>query len=336
MQRPSPSPDGGGNPIFHTLAERHGAGSWISLETFVEAALYLPEHGYYRRPRERVGYRADRDFYTASSLGPVFSNLVLTSIDKLLPENRDDYSFVELGAEPSRHLLSDSNHGFADHRVVRIGEPFQLEGPCVVFSNELFDAQPFRRFGFFSGCWHEIGVRLCGGQPLLEPVSLGENPPAFLPASAPEGYRLDYPSGAARIAEAIAGDPWHGLFVAFDYGLPWSELSGNRPVGTGRTYHHHHQGTDLLESPGNRDITHHICWDHLSDILLENGFSAPCLESQEAFFMHHAVTEIARLIEAGAGEWSPERQTLKELIHPRNMGSKFQVLHAIRTDRVES
>lgn len=336
MQRPSPSSPERLNPVLHALYRDHGEGAWIPLETFVEAALYLPEAGYYRRPRERIGYRSDRDFYTASSLGPVFARLVVAAISQLLPGLSRQHKFVELGAEPSSHLLSRIDHPFAAHQTIRVGEPIELEGPCVVFSNELFDAQPFRRFRFEGGQWQEAGLRLKAGGPEPESASPVIPAPAELPAVAPEGYCLDYPSGSRRLAEQIASNPWHGLFLAFDYGHAWPVLSEHRPEGTARTYRQHRQGGDLLDSPGEQDITHHICWDHLASTLTRHRFSSPVLESQEAFFMHHATAAITRVIEDAGGAFSAERQTLKELLHPGHMGQSFQVLHARREPGVHS
>ena len=42
--------------------------------------------------------------------------------------------------------------------------------------------------------------------------------------AAAEGYRFDRPLAAAALADEIAGQPWRGLFVAFDYGKTLAEL----------------------------------------------------------------------------------------------------------------
>src|SRR5690606_15441484 len=99
---------------------------------------------------------------------------------------------------------------------------------------------------------------------------------------------------------------------------------------TGRTYRAHRQGSDLLADPGAHDITHHICWDHLIGSLERGGFRDPKVLAQEAFFMRHGSTCIARMIETDPGQLNKDRQTLKTLLHPANMGRKFQVLHAFR------
>ena len=47
---------------------------------------------------------------------------------------------------------------FLGAKTVRLGERVTLDGECVVFSNELFDAQPFVRSVFRDGRWVEMGV----------------------------------------------------------------------------------------------------------------------------------------------------------------------------------
>lgn len=321
--------------VCEQLFARHGAGATISLETFVHAALYAPGSGYYRRSRERVGYRSGRDFYTAESLGPVFRELVLAAILQSLPAAPRSYHFIELGAEGDRHLFHGVEHPFASASGWNYGHELRLEGSCVLFSNELFDAQPFRRFEAIDGEWREHGVELLGPHQLRSCL-LAETSaplPADLPPADQPGYLLDYPSGARQLALQIARQPWRGLFLAFDYGFDRETLFRHRPRGTARTYRQHRSGTDLLGSPGHLDITHHICWDHLQDALRNAGFEQIGLQTQEGFFMHRSAATIEKLVRrATRPGLHRDLQTLKELLHPENMGRKFQVLHGLRTE----
>ena len=321
------------NPILDHLRRVHGAGAVIPLETFVEAALYAPGIGYYRRARERIGYGAGRDFYTAESLGPVFAELVVDAAVTLLPGEPGAFTFIELGAEAEGGLLAGREHPFAGVRAVGCGDDPGLEGACIVFSNELFDAQPFRRFEAVAGAWQEQGVRL--GADRLETVlrpPFSPLPPT-LPAPPAEGYCYDYPSGAEALLGRLLAMPWQGLFLAFDYGLDARTLATARPRGTARTYREHTVGDDLLADPGMCDLTHHVCWDTLQDGLGAGGFVSVALESQEAFFMRHSRRAIARIVEGAAqAPFDPARQTLKELLHPHHMGRKFQVLRGFRPE----
>ena len=151
-----------------------------------------------------------------------------------------------------------------------------------------------------------------------------------LPAFAPDGYRIDLPLGAAGLAAQIAAMPWTGLFVAFDYGKSWQELSEETPAGTVRAYFRHRQSNDLLARPGEQDLTCHICWDWIAEALTVHGFEAPTLESQEAFLVHHAAPALSHLTTSEAARLTSRKLGMMQLLHPGNMGHKFQVLWARR------
>jgi SAM-dependent MidA family methyltransferase len=313
----------------------------MTFADFMRLALYDPQVGYYRRALRRVGYGGGTDFFTASTSGPVFGELVVAACTALL-RGRDprDVTFVEIGAEPGEPatagagggVLNGVAHPFGAARTVRVGEPLALSGPCVIFSNELFDAQPFRRFVFRREGWRELGVTLRDGA--LQTVELfgppGALPPGTLPPSAPDGYVIDAPLAAAALLEQIAAQPWTGLFVACDYGKSWPELTEACPAGTARAYHRHTQSNNLLARPGEQDLTCHVCWDWLAAVLDRHGFADTRVDSQETFWVRHAAAFIAQTSAAEATRFSRKKLSLLQLLHPAHLGQKFQVLHAWR------
>lgn len=302
----------------------------LSFADFMDLALFHPALGYYRRDRDRVGRAEGTDFYTATSSGPLFGELVAAACATLLGGESlaRGHVFVEIGAEPSGGVLAGVTHPFAGVRTVRVGEPLKPTGPCVVFSNELFDAQPLRRFVRRGAAWHELGVALREG--VLAEVELPAFSADWLPHEAAEGYVFDAPRAATALAETISAQPWTGLFVAFDYGKTFEELATACPAGTARAYYRHTQSNDLLDRPGEQDLTGHVCWDWLTDMLGSGGFAQARVESQEAFFIHHAGEFLARTMAAEAVRTSQRKLALMQLLHPSNMGQKFQVLHARR------
>lgn len=299
----------------------------MSFARFMALALYHPELGYYRRNRGRVGYGRGTDFFTASTSGPVFGHLVATACRKLLmAAGRDPqvHTFVEVGAEPGHSVLEGIPHPFRTANTLRVDDPLKIEGDCVVFSNELFDAQPFTRTVFHGGEWKEIGVTLRDGR--LEETLL----PCPRERPGREGYHFDEPVAATELAGAIADQPWRGLFVALDYGKTLSELLTAAPAGTARAYYRHTQSNDLLARPGEQDLTCHVCWDWISDRLQPKGFNTATLESQEAFFIRHAGDYIATATREDARMLSSRKLALMQLLHPSHLGQKFQALHAVR------
>ncbi len=297
--------------------------------------MYHPTVGYYTGSRRRVGQDKGADFYTATSFNPVFGELVVAATVGLLgPANPADFEFVEIGAEPGAGALKDIAHPFAGYRTISLGQPLEARGRCVVFSNELFDAQPFHRVVRRGGTWRELGVALVDGR--LREVELPELTPEpaaardRLPGTAPENYQIDLPLRTVPLLERIVASLWTGLFLAFDYGRTWAQIAEDYPIGTGRTYSHQKMGDDLLAKPGEQDLTCHICWDWLEDVLQRQGFGEAVVESQEAFFTRRAAPALATLMTAEAGRFSRRKQALKQLLHPGNMGQKFQALHSLR------
>ncbi len=317
---------------------RAGGRGALTFAEFMDLALYDGRVGYYRSDRRRVGRAPGTDFYTAATSGQCFGELVMAACIGLLGGGAaaTQHEFVELGAEPAdaaaggrtSGILAGVTHPFSRSRVVRVGEAPALTGRCVVFSNELFDAQPLRRFVRRGDDWRELGVK-CEGTTLME-TELNAVTAEWLPASAPEGYVFDAPRAAAGLAAAIAAQPWHGLFVACDYGKSWTALATETPAGTVRAYHRHSQTNELLARPGEQDLTGHVCWDWIIAALTAGTFTAVAVESQEAFFVHHAATWLERTLATETHPLSPRKRALTQLLHPAQMGQKFQVLHARR------
>jgi SAM-dependent MidA family methyltransferase len=321
--------------FFEIFSTEPGALTGVSFARYMELAMYHPTAGYYTRDFKRVGRDEKADFFTATSFNPVFGELVVSAAVKLLaPAEPGSFDFVEIGAEPSGGILRDLPHPFASYRTISLGQPFTLPANAVVFSNELFDAQPFHRIVWRDGRWQELGVALHGRH--LREVALPELTAELavyadrLPNKAEENYHIDLPLRTVPLLERIIGQKWTGLFLAFDYGKYWQELAENIPSGTARTYHRQKMGNDLLARPGKQDLTCHICWDWLEDGLARAGFGESRVDSQEAFFMHHAANTLAAITAAEKSSFSLRKRMLIQLLHPANMGQKFQALHALR------
>ena len=326
---------GSSSDFFEIFAAEPNAATGVSFARYMELAMYHPTAGYYTRAKRRVGKGDDADFFTSTTFSPVFGELVAAAAAKLLaPGSPADFVFVEIGAEPGGGILRGQKHPFADYQIISLGQAFTLPAKAVVFSNELFDAQPFHRVVWRSGRWRELGVALHGRH--LREVELSELTPelaahvARLPKTSEEGYHIDMPLREIPLLERIVGHQWSGLFLAFDYGKFWDELAENIPAGTGRTYHRQKMGGDLLARPGKQDLTCHICWDWLEDGLAQAGFGQARVESQESFFMHHAAETLAAITAAEASSFSVRKRMLIQLMHPAHMGQKFQAIHALR------
>ena len=308
---------------------------WLSVEQYVECALYTPGVGYYTNPeRTRIGRTAETDFYTARSNSPLLCELVAEAARKKWGEAFcSEATFHELGVEKQEPAPSVT--GFKDTVTSSYGEADKIRGKAVLFSNELFDAQPFQKWCFTDGEWQEMGIALenlhsdqsC--KPACLPRKHQADPPDALSSlTMPEGYVVDWPSGANRLIKTICQSPWTGWLVAVDYGKDLQDLLNHFPEGTARTYSRHRQNPNLFQAPGQQDITHHVCWTELEKILAEHGFVDISTTRLESFLLHETGEACREIIESSTDE--PNKRHLMELLHPAYFGAKFQVLSAWR------
>jgi len=307
-----------------------GPADRLPFDRFMEVALYDPQVGYYRSNRPRVGQGPGTDFFTSSSSAAAFGELVVAASVSLLGERAaGDHRFVEIGAEPGGGVLAGVTHPFRTAECISVGKPIELAGRCVVFSNELFDAQPFRRFRVRSGAWRELGVEFRENS-LFEIEFQPDRELPLLPTPSVDGRVFDAPVGATALARRIAEQPWSGLFVALDYGDSADALTEAYPAGTARAYRRHAQSRDLLAQPGEQDLTCDVCWDWIRDELMRHRFSTPALESQEAFFVNHSAAHLARIAASTDNSLGGPKRSILQLLHPGHLGQRFQALWAIR------
>lgn len=317
-----------------TLLEPLSRKGLMPFDRFMEIALYEPELGYYaQKGKLRVGNVPEADFYTAESMGRVFAELVAGACHGLAAQaGLEGLTFAEMGAEPGApNVASLACPPFAKALALPYGMQCPDKEPLLLFSNELFDAQPFHRMVYMQGCWRECGVRIVEGRAVEELLPEWSAPIAafapHLPKEAPEGYRLDLPLRAEALMAELASRKNVQAIVAFDYGLDWADLLYRRPAGTARAYRSQRLCEDLLEAPGEQDLTCHIAWDGLENVLRDAGFANVRLMRQESFFMRHAMAEIETILQRGD---MVEGGRLRELLHPMRMGTAFQVLVALR------
>jgi SAM-dependent MidA family methyltransferase len=246
----------------------------------MEAALYHPQYGYYRRPRDPFGKQGD--FFTAEQMQPVFGILMAARIRQLRQEmgNPSEFTVVELGA--GRGEMAEA---FSEWRYVPVdldaGElPKHFVG--VVFSNEFFDALPVDVAVWRGGVFREQRVAFEGGRLRWQ---TGERVPEetgqYLRAAFPEpeeGRWYEANLDAALWMERIAGALEDGYALTVDYGYTRAE-SIRFPEGTLMGYRRHTAREDVLEEPGERDITAHVNFTALQEAGAAHGLKTERFET---------------------------------------------------------
>lgn len=359
------------NEIIRQEIHRQGA---IPFHRFMELALYCPELGYYERCR--IGRKGD--FYTSVSTGTLFGALLAQQFARWLEAlPTEPVTLVEAGAhdgtlardllkwlssihpdlfarlkysilEPSARRRARQEQTlnefagqvgwFADWEALRSR---RIVG--VIFSNELLDAFPLRRFGWDAKArlWFEWGVRagesgLAWARMPLNATDwetalagTGIEMPPELCAILPDEYTVEVAPAAGRWWRQAAEALESGYLVTFDYGFKAGDfIRPERLHGTLRAYHKHSAAMNPLAAPGEADLTAHVNFTQLQLAGEAAGLRTERLESQAAF-----LTNIVRGMMTGATlPWTAsELRQFQTLTHPDHLGRAFHVLVQSRT-----
>ena len=221
----------------------------------------------------------------------------------------------------------------------------------VIFSNELLDAFPVRRFGWDAGkkVWFEWQVALqeakfvwargshtLPANPAPKPPSAGGSPTPHWPASLhklppsllnvlPDGYVVESCPTAEEWWGEAAGSLAQGKLLTIDYGYAGEEMfSPARRHGTLRAYHRHQVADDLLANPGGQDLTAHVNFASIQTAGEAAGLRTEQFCTQPQF--------LTRILQKATAERSFAQLNAKQvrqfqtLIHPEHLGRSFRVL----------
>ncbi|MBK1881776.1 SAM-dependent methyltransferase [Luteolibacter pohnpeiensis] len=259
------------------------SGTLISFEQFMQDALYHPKRGYYSRHIKGIGVRGDftttpqwstapaqaiarwvanamREFDTQHliEIGPGSGSLA-AAVRKNLPWTLRRRLKLHL-VERSPSLTEMQRNLLGDHATWHLHPSTALEaakGHAVIYSNELVDAFPVRRFTKTSEGWREIALslrpviqeHLLAGAPLPESSGFSENHPVGQHIEVHESYHQWLKSWLPL---------WKsGRILTIDYGAPAETLYHRRPGGTVRGYllHQRLEGPAIYQNIGRQDLT---------------------------------------------------------------------------------
>lgn len=323
------------NQLIEKIFAEHNALESLDIawEDFINYALFDKDFGYYQKNKKRVG-GIGADFYTAVSLKQkVFSSLIEQSAKTILSTqnlNIDDFTFVEIGAEPNSQIIENSI-------VFRLNDKIEIPPQAIVISNELLDARPFSRFKFIGNKWQKRILKITRSQnseynfsETFRNITSEENAhlQRYFPKACVENFSLDISFDALNLFEKICSQNWQGIFIFADYYRTASELS-ELPLGTARTYFKHTDSTDITKNVGDSDITFSPCSDTLIDIANNYGFENTQENYQANFFMKYAQEKVRQIIETKETDNLLKRE-LSELISPVHMGSAFRIISGTR------
>jgi SAM-dependent MidA family methyltransferase len=213
----------------------------------------------------------------------------------------------------------------------------------IIFCNEFLDAMPVHRLAWDAKNrhWQECLVAFENGkfawQRAAPPAELAKALPKVEPELAavlPDGFVIEHSPAAETWWKQAAARLARGKLLTLDYG--WTNEERFRPEraqGTLRTFARHHGGNDLLDQPGECDITAHVNFSAIGTAGCAAGLATDALLGQEQF-----LTRILARIEANPGgfePWTPARtRQFQTLTHPDHLGRAFRAL--IQSPRANS
>jgi SAM-dependent MidA family methyltransferase len=306
----------------------------------MELALYDPEAGFYA-----TGGRAGRrgDFLTSPEVGPLFGAVVARALDAWWEDagRPDPWTVVEGGAGPGTlaravraaepacrgalrwvlversaaqrelHVPIVERAAAGGAAVVSRGDlpdPGELEGPVVVFANELLDNLPVDLLERTADGWAEVRVDAATRGGLVEVLVPFEGSVPAGVTDAPVGARIPLQAAAAQwlgaaLALAGGGGPG-GRVVVVDYASTTAEMA-TRPMEEWlRTYRAHGRGGRPLEALGTQDITCEVALDQFAEVAVPTSAA-----TQADWLRAHGIDA---LVEEGRAVWD-ERAAVGDL-----------------------
>ena len=267
----------------------------IRFEEFMHRALHDPDHGYYAKRIHGIGRRGD--FTTA----PVISSMPARAIARWATAAMRESGcrdLIEIGpgngalsAAVLKHLpwltrwktrlhLVETSAPLTQTQRETLGDkacwhrsPAEALDAChgraVIFSNELVDAFPVRRFQNTTEGWQELMVNIPTGLDVVEslkkPSRLPSSSSFHQPHSAGQWIEV-HESYQRWLAEWM---PWWkaGCMLTIDYGNTAEKIYHRRPAGTIRGYHFQQviEGPEIYRHPGHRDLTADVNFTDLID-----------------------------------------------------------------------
>lgn len=345
------------NRLGERIARLIEASGPLSVADYMALCLFDPDEGYYTT---RQPFGADGDFTTAPEISQMFGELVgvwiysaWTAIGRPLPVTIAEIGpgrgtlmkdilrtlsrldaglaagacFAMIEASPrlssvQKATLADVDVDIFWHQTIAT---LPAE-PLIIVANELFDALPVRQFVRVAEQWHERCIGLGETQRLHFLAGAGSLDRSLLPPNtenAPDGSIFEVSNARTAmmeaIAEVIAMHNGAGLFI--DY--------GHLEPGLGDTFQavRNHCYEDVLESPGEADLTSHVDFAALATAARAKGLDAYRM-TQGDFLLRTGLVERAGRLGSDADEATREKISaeVERLAGPDAMGKLFKVL----------
>ncbi|HSL19722.1 MAG TPA: SAM-dependent methyltransferase [Methylomirabilota bacterium] len=346
------------------LREIRRRGGEVGFRDFMELALYHPEHGYYAARPSPWGRGGD--YLTAPTASGWYGATLAHFLGQLAELAGSPLRLVDVAAGDGSFLAAvleglggraaavlvgvtavDRVAVMRDRAASRLAGaavPFEVAAsppasdgaPTVVHASELYDAFPVHRVRQGRDGLEELAVAVDGGVLEWRARPAGPELVAYLQS---HGVVLE-PGQLAEIG--LATGPYHGallesvgqgLALVLDYGYEAVRLYDprGRRHGSLVSYSGHRLDRELLDRPGERDLTAHVNWDDLRQAAARCGWRELALLPLAELLVRAGLGVVAEARGLGmAAELDAAtvaaRQELKRLLDPEGMGSDLKML----------
>ena len=353
------------SPLAAELATRIRTSGPLTFAEFMRESLYHPTYGYY----SRLDVGRSRDYYTSVDVHPIFGRLLarqLAEMWELLGAPRP-FVAVEAGGGVgtlARHILDFAERQLPEfyaatkYLAVELSARRRAEYPAAlasqiaaghfssaaelpsaiptgcIFSNELVDALPVHRVVMTKHGLRESYVSLEGGQfvHVIQPLSTPTLKEYFREQgiALQEGDYAEVCLDACRWIEQAGSALSRGFVLTIDYGHEARALhSEAHNRGTLLAYRDHTVSENVLDAPGEQDLTAHVNFTALDLWGRRAGLGRTGLVTQSNFLAALGrANEFGDLYDPGQSEVEKlrARLLLKNLIHQEVLGEVFRVL----------
>ena len=290
---------------------------------------------YFAELYEQLGRPARWQIVECGAGAGDFALGVLEALHRFFPDvyRATNYLIDEI-SKPGVETLKQRLQPFAER--VDFGPLVSLDKikDGVIFSNELLDSFPVHRITMQDGALREfyVGLNSSGGFEWVGgPVSNHRVSDIYFAngIEIAEGQIIELSPDIDDWLKTAAERLQRGYIVTVDYGSEASELYGpERTQGSLRAFSQH-DFAEVLESPGERDITAHVNWTRVRSVGDTLGLKTVKFERQDKFLLEAGILEeLARRKAVATSEAEKARlsTSARAMLLPGEMASSFQVL----------
>lgn len=349
--------------VIARVIAQHGP---MSVGEYMSLCLGHPEHGYYMT---RDPFGVDGDFTTAPEISQMFGEMVGVWIADTWMKLGSPKSFALVECGPGRGTLMEDAlravKGVPDlHQSLRLflmeispvlkeAQASQLgqysptwissfeelpdDMPVIVVGNEFLDALPIRQLIREKGAWSERVVALNGdGTFCFGAAMCGQNVLNLVPSKIlheeKDGVFEVSPAinqYIKRLSIVLKKQKGAALFV--DYGHAISAMGDTLQAVKS------HRFENVLEEPGERDLTAHVDFENVAVQATKSGIFSSPIVSQSDFLKTMGIEMRAVSLKQNATESQAQDidAALYRLLDEKQMGQLFKVIALCHDERIQ-